>query len=434
MPKNYIGFVNDNSGSMSSLAAAACKDYNANIAAIKDAATREMLDTVVSVVAVGIGKDNRGLEGYGTTRQVTVSNPHVLKPITGWQATGGTPLYDGIGDMIEMLRVLPDANKEDVSFLVLITTDGEEQHSSRYNSGSLKTLMNEVQATGRWTFVFRVPKGASLHKITSLGVSVDNIQQWETTSAGMAESTAKTTAAMNTFFTARSAGAKSTNAFYADASKVNVAALEDVTSKISLYVVPDADNGIEIRPFILRHRMEYLKGSAFYQLTKTEAKVGYMKQILVRDRQTGKFFAGKEARDMIGLPHDRNARLHPGDHKNFDLFIQSESINRKLVGGTGVAYWKDIGVPYSEAELKQFQEWADIAAGKVVAPPKPAVVQLPAVPVSNGPTKSPIPVTPRMQTVFFKTREEARQEAQAQGKSPVDLGSTAPKGKRWTIG
>lgn len=434
MTKNYIGFVNDNSGSMSSLTTAACKDYNANIAAIKDAATREMLDTVVSVVAVGVGKDNRGQEGCGVTRQVMVSNPHVLKPITSWQATGGTPLYDGIGDMIEMLKALPDANKEDVSFLVLITTDGAERHSTIYNPVTLRALMLGVMKTGRWTFVFRVPKNSRMDKITTLGVSQDNIQQWETTSAGMAESTAKTTAAMNTFFSNKAAGMKSTSAFYADATKVNVAALEDVSSKISLYVVPDVDNGIEIRPFILRHRMEYLKGSAFYQLTKTEAKVGYMKQILVRDRQTGKFFAGKEARDMIGLPHDRNARLHPGDHKNFDLFIQSESINRKLVGGTGVAYWKDIGVPYSEAELKQFQEWADIAAGKVAAPVKPAVVQLPAVPVSNAPTKSPIPVTPRVQTVFFMTREEARQEAQAQGKSPIDLGKTAPKGKRWTIG
>ena len=49
MSKNYIGFVNDHSGSMWCLAEAAIKDYNANIKAIKDAATKEMLDIVVSV-------------------------------------------------------------------------------------------------------------------------------------------------------------------------------------------------------------------------------------------------------------------------------------------------------------------------------------------------------------------------------------------------
>lgn len=427
MTKNYIGFVNDHSGSMNSLKAAAIRDYNTNITAIKDAASREMLDTVVSVVGVGYPKGTDTV-----TRMVQVSNPHVLKPVTQWACNGGTPLYDGIGSMIELLESLPDALQEDVSFLVLITTDGEELHSRTYDQYSLAQKVQKLQATGRWTFVVRTPN-SNERKIICLGIPKANIQQWDTTDKGMAESTAKTTAAMNTFFIARSAGAKSTSAFYADASKVNVAALEDVTAKISLYVVPDADNGIDIRPFILRHRMEYLKGSAFYQLTKTEAKVGYLKQILVRDRQTGKFFAGKEARNMIGLPHDRNARLHPGDHKGFDLFIQSESINRKLVGGTGVAYWKDIGVPYSEPELKQFQEWADIAAGKVVAPPKPAVVQLPAVPVSNAPTKSPIPVTPRPQMSFYATRDEARMAAVLHNKHVGDFGPASPKGKRWYL-
>jgi hypothetical protein len=193
-------------------------------------------------------------------------------------------------------------------------------------------------------------------------------------------------------------------------------------------VVPDADNGIEIRPFMLRHRMEYLKGAAFYQLTKTEGRVSYTKQILVRDRQTGKFFAGKEARQMIGLPTDRNARLHPGDHKNFDLFIQSESVNRKLVGGTGVAYWKEIGVPFTDADLAYLQPKTPATA--VAAPP---VVQLPAVPVSTAPTKSPIPVTPRFE--YFETREEARRFCGIHSivQSEILKNPTAVKGRKWSV-
>lgn len=418
--KNYIGFVNDHSGSMQPLSHAAMRDYNTNISAVKDAASREMLDTVVSVVGVGFPGN------YDVTRQVVVSNPHVLKPITSWPTQGGTPLYDGIGSMIELFDSLPDAQNPNVSFLAMVTTDGEEAHSKKYHQQSLKELIVSRQATGRWTFVCRVPTNAKIDRITALGIPLDNIQKWDTTTAGMEASTIATTQAMSGYFSARSSGAKSSTAFYANAGQVNLAQLADVTSKISLYVVPDVDNGIEIRPFILRHRMEYLKGAAFYQLTKTESRVTPTKMIAVRDRVTGKVFAGKEARSMIGLPNDRNARLHPGDHKNFDLFIQSESVNRKLVGGTGVLYWKEIGVPFTEADLAYLQP-------KVV-PAVPVVVQLPKVAVANKPTKSPIPVTKR--TYVFETREEARAHCAAKGRPQSDIvnnGKGAPKNARWSV-
>lgn len=418
MSKNYIGFVNDHSGSMRDLAEAAIKDYNANIKAIKDAATKEMLDTVVSVSEVG----------YNSRLSVTVSNPHVLKEKTEWGAHGTTPLWSGTANLIKMLTALPDANKLDVSFLVLITTDGEA--TDGVNFSALKSLMKPLLATGRWTFVARVPKGIdafTVAKFHKLGIPQGNIQLWETTAEGLATSTAQTTAAMTNYFTGRAAGKRSTGAFYADASQVNVAALEDVSKKVSLYVVPAADNGIEIRDFVLRHRMEYLKGAAFYQLTKTESRVSHTKQVLVRDRATGKIFAGTEARKMIGLPTDRNARLHPGDHKNFDLFIQSESVNRKLVGGTGVVYWKELGVPFTEADLAYLQP-------KPAAAPTP--VQLPAVPVSNKPTKSPIPKTPKVNQVFFETREAARFHCRNNGISQTlikDHGRDAANGRRWAI-
>lgn len=396
--KNYIGFVNDHSGSMDSLAKAAIVDYNSNITAIKNAANAEMLDTVVSVVGVGYPG------GVQVTRQVQISNPHVLKPVTEWATEGGTPLYDGIGNMIELLSSLPDAKNPDVSFLVLVTTDGEESHSGKYSASKLRSLMKEMEATGRWTFVFRLPNVRVSQKITDLDVSVGNIQKWDTTEAGMAASTVKTAQAMGSYFRSRSAGAKSTTAFYTDASKVNVAALEDISKKVSLYVVAPHEEGIQIRDFILTKRMVYLKGAAFYQLTKTEARVSHTKQVLVRDQATGKVFAGAEARKMIGLPTDRNARLHPGDHKAFDLFIQSESINRKLVGGTGVLYWPEIGVPFTEADLAHLNP---------AVPAAPPVVQLAKVAVSNTPTKSPIPVTKRQ--CFFETREEARRHCATKG-------------------
>lgn len=403
--KNYISFVNDHSGSMHNLMQAAAKDFNANIKAIKDAATRDMLDTVVSVCEIGNPSINLS---------VTVSNPHVLREKTTWPAMNSTPLWGGTLALINMLKALPDANKEDVSFLVMMTTDGEATDHSIH--ADLRDAMRPLLKTGRWTFVARVPKGISYgtkNKLQDLGIPVGNIQEWETTAAGMAESTVQTTQAMSNYFTARTTGLRSSNAFYADASKVNTQVLTDISNVVSLYVVKPEDNGIEIRDFILKHRMEYLKGAAFYQLTKTEARVSHTKLILVRDRVTGKIYSGKEARDMIGLPNDRNARLHPGDHANYDLFIQSESVNRKLVGGTGVVYWAAMGTQFTEADLAYLKP-------KVAAP---AVVQLPAVPVTNKPTPSPIPVQKKAQPVAvaqapvgglkFRTREEARNYCRA---------------------
>lgn len=420
-PKNYIGFVNDHSGSMQDLTTAAIKDYNNLIDSIKSAASQEMLDTVVSVIGLGV----QG--GYGIARQVVISNPHVLRPVDTWEASGGTPLYDAIANLIELFDSLPDAGEDHVSYLAMITTDGGENGSRKYNAVTIRHLINSKQVTGKWTFVFRVPKGHA-HYIKSLGVPEQNIQEWETSTAGMATSSAQTQTAVSGFFKARASGASASSAFYSNTSQVNVAALTEIKPKeISLYVVPQEDNGIQIQSFILRHRQKYLKGAAFYQLTKTEARVGPDKKILVRDRQTGKFFGGDDARPMLGLPNHQNVRLHPGDHGNFDLFIQSESINRKLVGGTGVAYMASLGTEFTQAEIDLYTK------PKTTVVTKPAVVELPKVVPTNKPTKSPIPVTPR--TAYFETRDDARMYCRNEGISQTLIvnDKSAAKGFRWMV-
>ena len=431
--KSYIGFINDHSGSMAHLRLAAMNDYNTIISSVKDAASREMHDTIVSTIGIGVSG------GEVVRRQVVISNPHVLSPITNWESYGNTPLYDGIGDMIELFSSLPDANNQDVSFLIFITTDGEDNYSINYSRSTLKKQILQLQATGRWTFVFRVPKGSKQY-VFDLGVPDENIQQWETTHAGMEKSTKETKKAMNSFFTARAAGAKSSTTFYASAADVDTSALVDITKDTSLYVVPDVDMGIEIRDFILRHRMEYLKGAAFYQLTKTESRVSHTKLIAIRSRLTGKTFAGLEARQMIGLPTDRNARLHPGDHGNYDIFIQSESVNRKLVAGTGVLYWAKIGVPFTEADLAYLKPKAP-----AVNPTSPIV--LPKVQATGKPTKSPIPKKKKVigptvdgkPVLFFESRRLAREYLGSNGIRVKDVladsysvvGNT--QGHRWFV-
>ena len=419
-PKNYIGFINDHSGSMQGIASAALKDANSLMQTVKDAASSDKLDTVVSVFGVSSHL-------LGSLRRIIVnSNPHVLNPMDTWSAAGGTPLYDTLHDMINMYKNLPDANEDHVSFLIMVTTDGEE-NGSTVSEGTIRTMIQTVEATGRWTFVFRVPKGATRY-ITKLGVCPDNIQEWDTSAAGMAATTQANTQALRTFSAARAGGKTASGAFYTGTANIDTDVLQDVTSEVSLYVVPSEDTGMQMRTFILRHRMEYLKGAAFYQLTKTEARVSHTKQVIIRDRTTGKLYAGQAARKQIGLPDNRNARLHPGDHQNYDIFIQSESINRYLVGGTGVLYWAKIGVQFTEEELARFNP----PPTEKIEKAKAAIVVLPEVHnVSGKPVKSPIPVKPKDNRTFYDTRDYARMVLKGSNLLLQDAGKDAPKGKRW---
>jgi hypothetical protein len=45
-------------------------------------------------------------------------------------------------------------------------------------------------------------------------------------------------------------------------------------------------------------------------------------------------YGGNAARSLIGLPYGAEAKVEPGNHANYDIFVQSTSTNRKLVRGT----------------------------------------------------------------------------------------------------
>jgi hypothetical protein len=412
--KQYIVFINDHSASMANLKSAAIKDYNTNIQAVVNAANQEKLDTIISVIAFGFD--------HNTVRRTVVnSNPHVLLPIIKWVTQANTPLYDAIADAIKLCKSLPDAAEDHVSFLLMITTDGHE-NNSRLNT---KDILQEIQRLDkRWTIVCRVPPNSP--NLSLIGIPKGNIQEWNITSEGMAKATQANEQALTSFFKQRIHGITNSSSFYSSVKNVNTNLLEDITSKVSLYVVPDKTqyDRTEIMPFILEHRMKFFKGSSFYQLIKTEARVQPKKLLLIRDRSTGKVFAGDSARDMLGLSKIQNVRLHPGDHGNYDIFIQSMSHNRLLPRGSGVLYWEEIGIEFTEEDLTQYE------LKKVNG-----VVELPEVKGKTTPTKSPVPVQHKVRQpshVYFKTRDEARTYAKQEDLSITDMGKGNQQG-RWCV-
>ena len=82
----------------------------------------------------------------------------------------------------------------------------------------------------------------------------------------------------------------------------------------------------------------YRLGSAYYQVTKPE-KIQAGKVVAVIEKATGKMYSGPESRKLVGLP-DYEVKASPADFKDFDLFVQSHSTNRKLVKDTHLIVFK----------------------------------------------------------------------------------------------
>lgn len=329
--KNYIGISRDHSASMSHISAYAARDFNNSIESIKDNAIKHFIDTVVSVVQCGGGVD----------RVVTCQNVTTIKPIAEreYRADGrSTPLFDSIGDLISQFESLPDADDPDVTFLVMAITDGHENDSRIWSASVLSKKIKQLQATDRWTFVFRVPRGEKKNMVR-LGFHEGNILEWEQSGAGMAASTISTQTAFSNYYSARAIGATSTDKFYADIASVSLnevkSTLTDISSEVDVYVVGPENDGVEIRDFVEAQGYRYVKGCAFYQLSKTETIQSY-KQIAIRDKTSGAVYSGAAARDLLGVPHTGEIKLSPGRHGQYEIFIQSTSVNRKLFNGTNL--------------------------------------------------------------------------------------------------
>jgi hypothetical protein len=355
MKKNYIAIVRDHSGSMASFRRSAARDYNEIIAALKEAARSENQDTIVNTIKCGVG-GSRPVQ-----REIVNSNVQILKELNerDYETSGNTPLFDSVGEAIDVLRTVPDFNDPEVSFLIMVITDGEENASRTWNARSLTEKLRSLQATDRWTFTFRVPRGYG-HQLERLGVPGGNILEWEQSERGFAQATVQTRSAIDTYYKARTSGATKSLTFYTDLKEVTAkdlkVACKDVSSEVELWKVgPQTEL---VREFCeKKSKKPFLKGACFYELVKTEDKVQDHKQIAIRDRQTGAVYTGPAARQMLGLPNYGTVRVVPGDHSKYDVFVQSTSVNRKLPPYTNVLYWKNVGRPYTEGVSAPYGRW-----------------------------------------------------------------------------
>lgn len=335
--KTYIGIIRDHSGSMRPLVNGAINDYNLTIEGIKDSVRSENQSAYVSVIECGVGY-------RGEATKVESRTPlERLKNLTSYSANGGsTPLWDSVGLAISDLESTPNVDQTD-AFLVMVITDGEENSSRLWNLNSIRNKINSLQATDKWTFVFRVPRGSKA-RLVNMGIPSGNIMEWEQTEKELVQSTQATVSAVKSYFASRSQGVTRSSSFFtADLSNVTrseiSSTMADVTNTMDYVWVDKSWDGRQIRDFCQDQFGSYSTGRAYYQLTKPE-KVQDNKRFCIRDDVTKKIYEGTAARQLLGLPTVGMIKLAPGANSTYTIFVQSNSVNRKLVGGTYLLYLK----------------------------------------------------------------------------------------------
>lgn len=233
----------------------------------------------------------------------------------------------------------------DHSFLTFVLTDGQENASHRCPDAPGRNPRELVQAVAKltqtqednWTLAVLVPDQMGKREAMQCGFPKDNIAIWDATSTqGLEEAGLVIQQATENFMVGRAQGIRGSRAVFSTGAEavnkdtIEAAGLTPVNAS-DYQLIPVAREAT-IRDWVIECGHTFRTGCAFYQLSKSE-KVQARKQIAVLEKKTDRVYTGPEARALLGLP-DMEVRVKPDHNDDFTIFVQSTSVNRKLVPHT----------------------------------------------------------------------------------------------------
>lgn len=249
-----------------------------------------------------------------------------------YRPRGNTALIDATIQSLDELAQTATPHG-DHAFLTFVLTDGEENRSRR-QPPDLRAKLAALPAD--WTVACLVPNALGKHEAQNFGFAPGNIAVWNPdANAGVEEAGVVIETAIDNFMTGRAQGVRSTQTLFSTGlDAVNATTVHAALDLLdpSTYQVLPVPRDTDIKAFFAGQPVAFRQGSNYYQFTKRETIQG-AKQIVVRERATGRFYGGQRARDLLGLQLT-DIRDRPGYNPEYDVFVQSTSPNRKLIGGT----------------------------------------------------------------------------------------------------
>ncbi|MEU3448782.1 vWA domain-containing protein [Streptomyces thermolilacinus] len=239
----------------------------------------------------------------------------------------------------------------DHSFLTFVLTDGQENASHRCPDAPVRDQRQLVEAVAKmietqddnWTLAVLVPDQMGKREAMACGFPKDNIAIWDATSTrGLEEAGQVIQAATEKFMVGRTKGIRGSRAVFSTGAEVvnkdTIKAAGLTPVQPSAYELIPVARDAAIRDWVVESGHTYRTGCAFYQLSKSE-KIQARKQIAVLEKKTDRVYTGPEARALLGLP-DVEVRVKPDHNDDFMIFVQSTSVNRKLVPNTRLLLMK----------------------------------------------------------------------------------------------
>lgn len=256
-----------------------------------------------------------------------------MPSIAGLYHVGGmTALIDATILTLDDLALTPEKYGEH-AFLIYVLTDGQE-NNSRANPYTLDRKITALP--DHWTVAAFVPDQNGVFEAKKFGFPSNNIALWSAeTALGVEEAGERIRQTTDTFMQNRTQGIRGSRTLFS----MNTVSAKDITTNLipltmGSYALYNVFTDGRIDEFVAGHepRNGYRVGKAFYQLSKTEL-VQPQKQIAILNNADQNVYFGPAARQLLGLP-DYGVKVRPGDHAGYTIFVQSTSLNRKLIAGT----------------------------------------------------------------------------------------------------
>lgn len=95
---------------------------------------------------------------------------------------------------------------------------------------------------------------------------------------------------------------------------------------------------VTIKAFVETNKLSFKKGRGFYQLNKPELIQDY-KEMIIRKKDDGSLITGEAVREELGVPKSsKKFKIDLDELPDFDVFVQSTSVNRMLLPDTDFLY------------------------------------------------------------------------------------------------